>query len=155
IVERNFHARCGVKFQRATLDYRRTAGDALLEVRKAAVRYLDRAACVIDRGLDIENAALVGRQCTRIGNPIAAGVESECLLARVSVDCAAVLVDEPKAPVSVAYMACADGVAVVCNHRAIFDRHYPAVDSLDYSAIDAAFVDQHRAAKISRKRAGV
>src|SRR6202007_1850681 len=96
IVELNIHARCGVKFQLATLDYCRTAGDALLEVCKATVRHLDRAARFIDRAIDLEAATVVGRECAGIGNLIAAGVESKCLLARVRVDCAAVLVDQPK-----------------------------------------------------------
>src|SRR4029077_19571590 len=80
IVEPNIHARCGVKFQLATLDYCRTAGDALLEVCNATVRHLDRAARVIDRALDVKDAAVVGRKCAGIGNLIAAGVESKCLL---------------------------------------------------------------------------
>ena len=62
IVERNIHARCGVKFQLATLDYCRAAGDALLKVCKAVVRHLDRAARVIDRALDVEDAAIIGRK---------------------------------------------------------------------------------------------
>ena len=119
IVERNIHARCSVKFQLATLDYCRAAGDALLEVCKATVRYLDHAARVIDRALNLEDAAIVGHKCASIGNRIAAGVESECLLARVRVDCAAVLVDEPKISVAVADMASADDVAVV-RQRATF-----------------------------------
>ena len=78
---------------------------------------------------------------------IAAGVESECLLARVRVDCAAVLVNEPKVPVSVADMASADDVAVVCQRSAFIAGDNGIISAVEHDRSravqrDVAFDDE-------------